>query len=169
MLKIFNILFLQLIISALLLSCSSQSVKKNVAVKKKAFPIEIRFHLENKNDKNSIIAPYRRGLILYFNSKSIINENHLKSARLTSGIVKRYDILLKFNQKGAQILENITRKNIGKRLGIFVDGKLVTAPTILQAIPGGTAMISGVFKAEKAKDIVQKIQEGLKKKLKNRK
>jgi SecD/SecF fusion protein len=62
-------------------------------------------------------------------------------------------VSLTLNSKGAQIFANVTATNIGKRLAIILDGKVVSAPVIREAIPSGQAQISGNFSVNEANDL----------------
>ena len=48
-----------------------------------------------------------------------------------------------FNDAGKDIFAELTRKNLNKRIGIFLDGNLVSAPEVQQEIPSGQAVITG--------------------------
>jgi preprotein translocase subunit SecD len=75
---------------------------------------------------------------------------------LTSEAVVRVD----FNAEGTQLFADITRNNVGRELAIFLDGRLVSAPVINEAIPGGTAIISGQFTPETARELVRNLNLG---------
>lgn len=62
-------------------------------------------------------------------------------------------VSLTFNSKGAQIFADVTATNVGKRLAIVLDGKVVSAPVIREAIPSGQAQISGNFTVDQANDL----------------
>ncbi len=62
-------------------------------------------------------------------------------------------VSLTFNSKGAQIFADVTATNVGRRLAIVLDGKVVSAPVIREAIPSGQAQISGNFTVEQANDL----------------
>ncbi len=64
----------------------------------------------------------------------------VKLAKLPDGTVS---IDLQFDQTAALTLEDITSKNIGKRMAILVSGKIVTAPTIKEKISGGVVALTG--------------------------
>ncbi|MDO8525753.1 MAG: protein translocase subunit SecD [Candidatus Omnitrophota bacterium] len=70
----------------------------------------------------------------------------------SSGFGEPY-VSLTFNAKGAQLFANVTATNVGKRLAIVLDGKVVSAPVIREAIPSGQAQISGNFSVEQANDL----------------
>lgn len=69
-------------------------------------------------------------------------------------------VSIKFNPEGGELFEKITRENTGKQLAIFLDGEIVSAPTINEAISGGTAVISGGFTPEEAKALSQNLNFG---------
>jgi len=51
-------------------------------------------------------------------------------------------VSLDFKSSGAKIFEEITGKNIGKRMAIVLDGNVFSAPVIQSQISGGSAMIT---------------------------
>lgn len=65
-----------------------------------------------------------------------------------------------FNDEGATLFEKITRENAGKNLAIFLDGELISAPRINEAITGGKAIISGGFTPDQAKQLAQNLSFG---------
>ncbi|MES2967015.1 MAG: protein translocase subunit SecD [Patescibacteria group bacterium] len=69
-------------------------------------------------------------------------------------------VSIKFNDEGGELFEKITRENTGKSLAIFLDGEIVSAPRINEAISGGTAVISGGFNPEEAKALAQNLSFG---------
>lgn len=69
-------------------------------------------------------------------------------------------ISLKFNGEGARLFEEITRRNIGKPLAVFLDNQLLQAPTVQSAISGGDAIITGGFSIQEARTIVSRLNSG---------
>lgn len=69
-------------------------------------------------------------------------------------------VLVTFNPEGSKLFEEITKNNIGKQLGIFLDGQLLSSPVIQQEIAGGTAQISGNFTPDEAKILAQDLNLG---------
>jgi protein-export membrane protein SecD len=69
-------------------------------------------------------------------------------------------VLLSFNSEGSALFEKITRENVGKQLAIFLDGEPISEPTIQEAIPGGTASITGGFTPDEAKILVRDLNFG---------
>ena len=69
-------------------------------------------------------------------------------------------VSITFNDEGAQLFEKITKENVGEQLAIFLDGALMSAPRINEAIGGGKAIISGNFTPEEARELVQNLNFG---------
>jgi preprotein translocase subunit SecD len=69
-------------------------------------------------------------------------------------------VILNFNSAGAKLFEQITADNVGRTLAIFLDGQPISTPTIQEAIPGGTAQITGNFTPDQAKALVQSLNFG---------
>lgn len=67
---------------------------------------------------------------------------------------------LNFNSEGEELFAKITRDNVGKVLGIFLDGNLIQAPYIREEITGGEAVITGDFTADEAKVVVRDLNYG---------
>jgi len=69
-------------------------------------------------------------------------------------------VSVRFTAEGGDLFEEITRTNVGNQLGIFLDGELLSAPNINEAIPGGTAVISGGFTPDEARALAQNLNFG---------
>jgi len=69
-------------------------------------------------------------------------------------------ILLKFDDEGSKIFEQITSENVGKILAIYIDGMAISAPVVNEAISGGSAQITGDFTLEEAKELVRNLNSG---------
>ena len=69
-------------------------------------------------------------------------------------------IALDFTAEGERKFEEITGRNVGKPLAIFLDDVLLTAPTVQQKIVGGNAVITGDFSLEDARLIVAQLNAG---------
>lgn len=69
-------------------------------------------------------------------------------------------VRLQFNDEGAGLFEVITERNIGKRLAIFLDDQLLSAPVVSEKIPGGEAIINGGFTIEFAQSLVRQLNAG---------
>ena len=78
----------------------------------------------------------------------------------TGGLANEPIVSIRFNTEGGDLFEQITRENVGEQLAIFLDGELVSAPRINEAIPGGSAIISGGFTPDEARDLAQNLNFG---------
>jgi preprotein translocase subunit SecD len=67
---------------------------------------------------------------------------------------------LQFTSDGKNKFAEITKRNIGKRLAIFLDDMLLTAPIVNQAITNGDAIISGDFSIEEARSLAIQLNAG---------
>ena len=61
---------------------------------------------------------------------------------------------------GAQKFGRVTTDNVGKRLAIVLDGEIVSAPSINEAITSGNGMISGNFSFQEATDLALLLRSG---------
>ncbi|HVY68143.1 MAG TPA: protein translocase subunit SecD, partial [Patescibacteria group bacterium] len=69
-------------------------------------------------------------------------------------------VRLQFNDDGTKLFSQITSENIGKPLAIFLDGQLLSAPTVQSAITNGQAVITGNFTVQQAKDLATRLNSG---------
>lgn len=66
---------------------------------------------------------------------------------------------LNLDDDGAEIFKEVTGRNVGKPLAIYLDGILINYPTVQQEISGGNAQISG-FDVEGAKILTRNLNAG---------
>ncbi len=69
-------------------------------------------------------------------------------------------VQLDFTKEGAQKFAEITRRNVGELVGIYLDEMLISAPVVQQEIRDGNAVISGSFRVEDAKQLATAINSG---------
>ncbi|MBI1838977.1 MAG: protein translocase subunit SecD [Candidatus Colwellbacteria bacterium] len=72
-------------------------------------------------------------------------------------------VYLKFNSEGAKIFEELTGRNVGQNLAIFLDNQFMDAPRVNEKISGGNAQISGGgtgFSIDEATKLVQRLNAG---------
>jgi len=65
-----------------------------------------------------------------------------------------------FTDEGAKIFEELTGRNVGKPLAIFLDNQLIEIPTVKEKISGGKAQISGSFTPDSARKLVERFNAG---------
>jgi preprotein translocase subunit SecD len=100
---------------------------------------------------------------------------HLLTARRSLDTMTGQALVeLEFNQEGAKLFEEITARNIGQPLAIFLDGGAIIdttgdgvidhndlyAPVIQEKISGGKAVISGNMSPQEATQISQRLKSG---------
>ena len=69
-------------------------------------------------------------------------------------------VSLQFNDEGKQIFKEITERNVGKRVAIFLDGSPITMPVVQTVISDGQAVITGSANIEEARDLSKKLNSG---------
>ena len=69
-------------------------------------------------------------------------------------------VSFRFDRIGAKKFGRATQSNIGKPFAIVLDGKVVSAPVIREAILGGSGQISGGFTSEEANDLAILLRAG---------
>lgn len=69
-------------------------------------------------------------------------------------------IALQFDAEGTKKFAEITQRSVGKRVAIFLDGQILSAPTVQTAITDGKAVITGQFNVQEAKELVTRLNSG---------
>jgi len=86
--------------------------------------------------------------------EALLDETAIASASVTNAPAGGgVQIEVTFTDAGANRFAEMTGANIGRRLAIIFDGKVLNAPTIHSAITGGHAVITGNFTAIEAEAI----------------
>ncbi len=65
-----------------------------------------------------------------------------------------------FDATGARRFARLTTEHVNERFAIVLDGKVLSAPTIREPIPGGRGQISGGFTLQGAKDLAVLLRSG---------
>jgi preprotein translocase subunit SecD len=100
---------------------------------------------------NSCIAVQRRAIITgerIANAVQDFDEQGLPAVRLS------------FDTAGSHAFARTTQANVGKRFAIILDNVVLSAPSIREAIMGGTASISGSFTVESANQLAISLRSG---------
>jgi preprotein translocase subunit SecD len=69
-------------------------------------------------------------------------------------------ISLSFTDEGAKKFADITGRNVGKPLAIYLDGVQLSAPVVQEKITQGNAQISGDFTLEQARNLTVQLNAG---------
>ncbi len=98
--------------------------------------------------------------VAYF-EKTNLSGKHLKKANLSYDQKNGKPVVeLVFNKEGTGIFAELTKENLNKPLAIYLDDELLTSPVVQSVIKNGTAVISGEFTVEEAKNYKDSINAG---------
>jgi len=100
---------------------------------------------------------------LYVQKKVLLDQAALKSVVATRSRQSHWQIDFSLTPEGTKQFAEITGQNVGKRLAIVIDGRLITAPTIQSSITGGQGQITGNFSKQEAKDLAAKLNQAARK------
>lgn len=123
---------------------------------------EIAFQKSDKNDQGEMInnVPY----LVEANAALSGDELQDAAVRIDQQQNRPY-VGITFKSSGAKIFEELTEKNVGRRMAVILDGNVYTAPVIQQKIAGGSASITlgnGNYNdlLDQAKDIALVLRAG---------
>ena len=69
-------------------------------------------------------------------------------------------VLLQFNDEGKDLFKDITERNVGKQVAIYLDGNMISAPVVNDVIRNGEAIISGKFSLKEAQELSRRLNAG---------
>lgn len=69
-------------------------------------------------------------------------------------------VTFRFDTRGAKKFGDVTAKNVNRPFAIVLDGKIISAPVIREAILGGSGQISGSFSVQGAQDLALLLRAG---------
>ncbi len=90
----------------------------------------------------------------------VVGGESLEDSRGTYDEQGRPAVSFSFKSAGAKKFGNATRDNVGRRLAIVLDGKVISAPTINTPITGGKGIITGNFTVQTANDLALLLRSG---------
>lgn len=85
---------------------------------------------------------------------------HVKKSAVQFDSQGKPSVSLDFDSQGARLFEEITKRNVGKPLGIFIDNIPISTPIVNQTISGGNAIITGSFSLDEARELSIAINSG---------
>lgn len=97
---------------------------------------------------------------------AVLTGAHLDRATLqfgqayAGGLSNEPLVVLDFTREGGKIFEEFTGAHVGEVFGIFLDGQLISNPVINEKIAGGSAVISGGFTPDEARELVRNLNFG---------
>lgn len=100
-------------------------------------------------------------LVNLWTKPTSLNGKNLRRSSVTfNSNTGKPEVSLEFDNDGAKLFEQITSKNVGKTVAIFLDNQLISAPRVNEAIIGGRAVISGNFTLDEAKKLSIELNAG---------
>ncbi|PIR52563.1 protein translocase subunit SecD [Candidatus Peregrinibacteria bacterium CG10_big_fil_rev_8_21_14_0_10_49_10] len=90
-----------------------------------------------------------------------LDGKHFRTATVTLDPVTNIPVVqITFDDEGGKLFQELTARNIEKRIAIFVGGTLVSSPVVQTEITGGTAIITGMRNFQDAKNLAQDLNTG---------
>ena len=89
-----------------------------------------------------------------------VSGDNLVDANASVDQFNRPIVSIRFDSIGSRKFADLTAKNVGKRFAIVLDKKVISAPVIREAIPSGSAQISGNFSFDSANDLAILLRAG---------
>jgi SecD/SecF fusion protein len=90
----------------------------------------------------------------YLHDEVLLDESDVDSAFVTVQ-AGRPAVGLLLTSAGSRKWEELTERNVGKRCGMILNGKLVSAPRIMAPIGVGRAILAGDFTESEARRIAK--------------
>lgn len=154
-----NAIFCALAMMSLL--CACQSTKSSEEEKKAKEQTLLKVHIEkvadNKSDQADVPVYRQRPTWVHIDTKELLNNNDIVGASVVD-VQGGFGIRLAFNPHGARVLENITARNMGKRLVIFAawpEVRWLAAPMITHRMGNGELIFTPDATREEAERIVR--------------
>jgi preprotein translocase subunit SecD len=118
--------------------------------------------LAGNDDPNlPLVTCSQDGKEVYLLDKAIIKGEQIKNA--DSGLDQQrgeYVVTVEFNDEASKIWADFTAANVGTQTAFVLDSKVVSAPQIQEAIPGGRTQITGQFTADSARQLANVLKYG---------
>ncbi|KMO76523.1 protein translocase subunit SecD [Mycolicibacterium obuense] len=118
--------------------------------------------LAGNDDPNlPLVTCSQDGKEVYLLDKSIISGEGIANA--TSGLDQQrgeYVVDVEFKSDAAKTWADFTAANVGTQTAFVLDSKVVSAPVINEAIPGGRTQITGQFTADSARELANVLKYG---------
>ena len=95
------------------------------------------------------------------NKRVLLSGENLVNARASiDNITGQVVVSFTLDRSGAKKFARITTNNIGKRLAIVLDNKIISSPQISESIIGGSGQITGNFTFQSAADLALLLRSG---------
>jgi preprotein translocase subunit SecD len=141
---------------------SAEQQIQNLALQFQATRCNDEDVLAGNDDPNlPLVTCSQDGKEVYLLDKAIIKGEQIKNAN--SGLDQQrgeYVVTLEFNDEASRIWADFTAANVGTQTAFVLDSKVVSAPEIREAIPGGNTQITGRFTADSARELANVLKYG---------
>ena len=123
---------------------------------------QLNFRLVSDNDEFGIDKLVsENGVDLNVSKRIVMSGDNLIDAQPNfSSQSNEPTVSFTLDRLGAQKFGRTTTDNVGKRLAIVLDGKIISAPSINEPITGGSGIISGNFTFQEATDLSLLLRSG---------
>jgi len=112
------------------------------------------FWVKNKFD----LLERKRAVVLF--SDVLLDGSTVKRAQVQNDQFGKPEVVFSLSGEGAKLFAGITEANVGKRMSIVLDEKILSMPVIRERIPGGQVRISGDFTMKEAQDLALVLRAG---------
>ena len=92
--------------------------------------------------------------------KTLLTGATLKNAQVQYDRFGRPTVSISFNEEGAKLFGQATTANVGKPIGIYLDGNLISNPVVQEPILQGDAQITGQFTLDEAQNLAILLRAG---------
>ena len=127
----------------------------------KTAQLNFRLITDKKDDFGSEKMTSETGEEVIVNKKIIMSGENLVDAQpRVDNQSNNPMVAFTLDRYGAQKFGKVTTNNIGKRLAIVLDNKIISAPVIRESITGGSGTISGNFSFQEVTDLALLLRSG---------
>jgi preprotein translocase subunit SecD len=91
---------------------------------------------------------------------TVLTGTHLKNVGVTVSQSGQYEVSIEFDAEGTQIFKDFTSAHVGQILAISLDKRVISTPSINNAITDGKAVIQGNFTQTSANDLAIQLRYG---------
>jgi preprotein translocase subunit SecD len=109
-----------------------------------------------------VASPQREGQkpMIALKRQTIVSGDQLIDAKQEFDEQQQPAVGFAFDSQGGRRFARVTQENVGKPFAIIVDGSVISAPSIRDAILGGRGIINGGFTVESANELAIALRSG---------
>ena len=124
--------------------------------------LTFRLVSESEGDFGSELLSYENNEDkLTINKRVVLSGDNLINAKPTlDNQTNEATVTFTLDRAGSKKFGRVTTNNVGKRLAIILDDKIISAPVVREAILGGNGVISGDFTFQTATDLALLLRSG---------